>query len=131
MNCHNCKRELCIVKESSNYTKIECPEHHATVFYRDSKILEYNLLWDADMHAKERFWINAFDDTNYDNYYQSVKRYGCNFLIGTVILKCAYGRPYKIDKIFELNDFIPLEIMDNTIQLNNLVPRLKKLKAFI
>ncbi len=131
MNCHNCKRELTIVKECSTYTQVECPENHATVFYKDNKILEYNLLWDADVHAKERFWINAFDDTIYSNTYHCIKRYGCNSLIGTIILKCTYGRPYHLDKIFELNDFIPLEIKDNIIQLNSLVPRLKRLKAFI
>ena len=131
MRCHLCNRVLIEIKNEYNevQNKIGCPEDHCVISFQDNIIVSYNLLWDADSHAKSRYWLDSFDQTiskikiaRFEPYLKDK---------GTVIYKSTYGNPYRFNKILELNTFTPLEIKNDVIQLNNIITRLPNLIPFI
>lgn len=129
MKCHLCKKELSQTSAEHSQITFECPDSHALVKLENNQIVHYSLLWDADSNAKERYWIDAFDEINSKikiaRFNQRLKHQG------TTIYKSTYGSPYKYFIIMEISNFIPLQINNDVICINNIVERISKLKAFI
>lgn len=131
MQCHLCQRKLINISDDNHHleVKLQCPEDHCVITYIDNKIINYSLLWDADSEAKERYWIDSYNDNFAFNKVARFEPHSKNE--STSIYKSTYGRPYRYSKILELEYFIPLEIKNDIIQLNNVIKRLNNMKAFL
>ena len=110
MKCHICKLNLRLIDQLGAHKKYECPNAHAQVVFHFHNIEKYILYWDADEFAKERYRLEG------------------SFGSTCLYLKKYNDRGYL--KILEMDHILPLQIEEETIQLNDVVRRLQKLKAF-
>jgi hypothetical protein len=120
IKCHFCKHELEVpyayggsgIYPNSTY---ECPNGHAHVIMdsKDIEIIDYLLYWDADPDANDRYKLVGTQAGTFLHHSSLKKRYVRNY-------QC----------IFETASFIPVPIKENTIQMDNLVARLKRMGVF-
>lgn len=132
MKCHLCQKTLQFIPDDpyiqpGEPSTWECPDMHATIEldrFDDSIIVAYKLYWDGDLNARERFRITAKRHTDH-----WTKQH-------TVLYKrssppeSSYARFPSWNAILTLDHFFELQIKDNIIQADNLIPRLLKLRAF-
>lgn len=115
IKCHFCKHELEEQYCLDPNNKLECPNGHACITLgNDGEIIQYTLYWDADPNANERYKLVAMEGSGTYLHYSPVKH--------------RHFRNYKI--VFETASFIPVAIKEDTIQMDNLVARLKKMGVF-
>lgn len=118
IKCHFCKHELVVPFDEDNNAPdrtYECPNGHAHVTLgEEGEIVRYTLYWDADPNANERYKLIAREGSGTFLHYSAVKT-------------CRW-RNYQV--VFETGSFIPVAIKEETIQLDNLVARLKKMGVF-
>lgn len=112
LKCHACNKRLTLIEQSANIKIYECPNAHSKVAWVGNQIHFYHLFWDANEDGSERYRLDAGN--------AQTKLY----------IKGKQSRYNPFMEIISIDKVLPLEIKDNTIQLNNIVPRLKKLKAF-
>jgi hypothetical protein len=117
IKCYFCKHELQYQMEYDGNIplddKLECPNGHADIYLNEAgEIRHYILYWDVDPDAKERYKLFG-NDTGTFLYYSSRKSHFRNYIC-----------------VFSTTVFIPVAIRDNTIQMDNLVARIKKMGAF-
>lgn len=122
MKCHVCHKKLVLSDNRNFQVYLECPDGHAFVTIKKNDIIEYRLVWDVDETASERYWIQSEEQQ-------------------TKIINSVYGSQYgKIKSIknvkensviLTMQQFLPIKIKDDVICLDNIIPRLKKLIAFI
>jgi hypothetical protein len=114
LKCHACHRRLVLLYNQGGSRTYECPEAHVTVIWQGISIIGYTLFWDADLEASER--------------YKMVSSNGI-----TTLFQSRHSRKYYralYEPILDMDRMLTLEIKDQTVVVNNLIPRLKKLKAF-
>ena len=130
MKCHLCQRKLKLIDDKFFQVVLSCPEDHCEIIIKGDSVVEYKLLWDADNLAKDRYWIYSWQkNNNFNNKISNINNINNN--AGTIVKCSTYGRPYKETVVLSLDSFLTLNIKDDVVQLDNIVPRLKKLKAFI
>ena len=115
IKCHFCQHHLDIPANDDDYASwdLECPNGHADITLNEKgEIIQYKLYWDVDPDARERYKLIG-------------RSTGTHLLYS--IGKGSY-RNYKV--VFETGTLIPIQIKDNTIQMDNLISRLKKLGVF-
>ena len=117
IKCHFCKHELEIPEiDFDEEWSYMCPNGHASILVNDKdEIMRYVLYWDADPDANERYKLVATEGRGSYLYYSNTKRN-------------RSWRAYRV--IFETASFIPVTIKENTIQMDNLVMRLKRMGVF-
>jgi hypothetical protein len=130
MKCHLCQRKLKLIDDKFFQVVLSCPEDHCEIIIKGDSVVEYKLLWDADNLAKDRYWIYSWQkNNNFNNKISNINNINNN--AGTIVKCSTYSRPYKETVVLSLDSFLTLNIKDDVVQLDNIVPRLKKLKAFI
>lgn len=118
MKCHVCAKKLFLFDNRNFQVYLECPDGHAYVTIKHNDVIEYRLVWDMDDNAVERYWIQSNQKE-------------------TRITHSVYGSYNRVNllgankTVLTLNHFMPLKMKDDVILLDNIVPRLKKLIAFI
>lgn len=115
LKCHTCGRRLVLQEQFMATREYECPESHAEVTWFNNQIIGYTIYWDADEQANERYKLV------------------CSNGITTLFLSNnRQGKYWRVSysPILNMENMLTLEIKDQTIVVNNLIHRLKKLKAF-
>lgn len=142
MKCHLCNKNLDIVKDNiSTYSKnkniiLSCPNDHCSIIKSNHSISEYKMMWDADSKAKERYWIYSWSADaqiiKYLRYNTGNALLNNNSFTGSTIVTISeYGRPHNESMLLSLDYFMPLNIKNDIIQINSVVSKINKLKAFI
>lgn len=122
MKCPHCKTELELSKyrpPNDNIKEWTCQEGHVTLLKNDQHIVQYTLFWDADPQALERYKL----------FYSSVS--GKTILSKKDSQAGKYYRGFNYREVMTIDGHFPLLLNEEgVIQVDNLVPRLLRLKAF-
>jgi hypothetical protein len=122
MKCPYCKVEIFLSKfqpPNDNIKEWTCPEGHITLKKNDQYICQYTLFWDADEQAIERYKL----------FWSSVA--GKTVLSKKDSQAGKYYRGFNYREVMTIDGYFPLLLNeDQVIQVDNLVPRLLRLKAF-
>jgi hypothetical protein len=124
LHCHKCQKRLILQDNFMGIRKYECPENHIEVQWHNNEIVGYTIFWDADSIGEERYkLIGDFQKTNL---YKKTK-----VRVNTHNKHWDSPRDEIFWKsILSMDHLLPLEIKNNIVVANNIIPRLKLLKAF-
>jgi hypothetical protein len=133
MKCHICHKTLQFIPDDpymqpGEPSTWECPEMHAIIHlnrFNDAIIESYQIYWDGDQDAKERFKLTGQRTTHYTKGNLSLL-----YKRETYQLPSSYAKFPKWKLVLTLDHFFELQIMDGQIQADNLIPRLLRLRAF-
>lgn len=114
IKCHFCKHELEEQYDGDPQTRVECPNGHAALTIHHGEIVAYTVYWDVDPDANERYKLIGQQGSGTHLLYSPVKN--------------KRGRGYH--SVFETSSFVTIPVREDTLQLDNLVMRLKKMGAF-
>lgn len=117
MKCHWCHKELQHLKEETNYIGdnqwYECSDMHVTLLINKDKVTQYTLFWEDQ--NQNRYKMIGLSGVTYLEKCNSITEY----------YKASYTTILKLDYMLDLH------IENDTIQFDNIIERLLKLKAFI
>ena len=112
LKCHTCKEVLKRHTEGGE-TLYECSSAHASVKHVNDQFISYVIIWDAKPNGQERYRIIS-------------SAYNTILQLSTTE---KYWRPYY-KTVLTIDSHLTLPVKDDTIVVDNLIPRLQKLKAF-
>lgn len=95
-------------KSLNDFKSFICPNQHGEIFFDQQNVSEYIL---SSIIDNKKVWI-------YSNICSSTKIY-------------IYTDDYKLKKIFEISNFIPIKTKNDIIFMDDIIFKFFKLKAFI
>lgn len=131
MKCHTCQQELVPNRDIPNVKRWECSLLHVHDVYFDSdgQITQYEIFWDdIDKDARYKLTSRQNKTIMYHRPFiqpenRPMEHIGAKGFVG-------YDTPRRWSTVMEFPNFLPLTIKDDIIQIDNLIHRLLKLRAF-
>ena len=122
--CPTCKQRLHHKEDFFGIKSYECSDTHVSVQWFDEKIIGYTIFWDADTAGEERYKLIANNNQT-------------RLFIKTKVRINAHNKHWDAPRdevywkaIMDMDHLLQLNIKDKVIIVNNIIPRLKLLKAF-
>ena len=128
MKCHTCNQELIPNRDQSNIKRWECPNLHVMDIILDAsnQISQYEIYWD-DIDKDARYKLisrqnhTAMHHRPFIQPEQIIERDKAGYI---------YTMYRRWSTVMEFPNFLPFTIKDDIIQIDNLIHRLLKLRAF-
>lgn len=112
MKCYFCSRQLEIITQSYDGNFIECPSMHMGAYIKSNNVASYWFIWDEDDKGKKRYKM-----------FSNCKR--------TTVIRYEYPQLHREQTVLDFQNYIPIEIKNDIINLDYVVNKIKKLIYFL